>query len=295
LETNLADLQHSTAAIADKIQTLTAHLEQTEKRIDHLVVEQSELKRKWERMDEDQALESAKSRLSKGEIRSPRSFQSDLRSTIGSLGTPRKMNPTSPLLNSSVSIRHKPGSELNGIIAFLSRRCGGNVCDKGVVGVFGQPHRDILAVAAKNIVDLSVDSRFVSVDAPNQSIGFDFKRWRIKPTHYTIRSHFYAEIGGPNLKSWVIEGSMDGSEWTEMDRRIDNSDLNDRNATRTFRLARSEECKFMRLRQIGKNHSGNDVIVISSFEVFGTLIDSRRSDTRHSSDGGENSDERLFD
>ena len=81
----------------------------------------------------------------------------------------------------------------------------------------------------------------------------------------------------PKLKSWVIEVSNTGTEsaWREIDRREDNNDLNDDYATANFKISRvaSGSVRFFRLRQIGENHNGTDVLALSSLEIFGTLLE----------------------
>jgi hypothetical protein len=100
----------------------------------------------------------------------------------------------------------------DGIIAHLTRECGGNVHDHGVVdvtsgsfeketcganprsGVYGSyPHS-----AAKNAADLETNSCFISAfrrkeeDIPhtrNNWVCYNFKERRIIPTHYAIRTN----------------------------------------------------------------------------------------------------------
>jgi hypothetical protein len=73
----------------------------------------------------------------------------------------------------------------------------------------------------------------------------------------------------------VIETSVNGSAWTEVDRRENDSSLKGQNLTQLFKVSRIDECRFVRIRQIGKNHysTPNDYLVISSFEIFGELIE----------------------
>jgi hypothetical protein len=40
-----------------------------------------------------------------------------------------------------------------------------------------------------------------------------------------------------------------------------------------FALSKSDEFRFIRLTQIGKNHRGDDILLIRAFEVFGTLLE----------------------
>jgi hypothetical protein len=87
------------------------------------------------------------------------------------------------------------------------------------------------------------------------------------------RNDGWGQTGSFNLKSWVVETSLDGTNWIEIDCKQNNSQLDDRNVTVRFEVSRSEECGFLRLVNIGRNHSGNDALVISALEIFGTLIE----------------------
>jgi hypothetical protein len=66
---------------------------------------------------------------------------------------------------------------------------------------------------------------------------------------------------------------LDGTNWIEIDCKQNNSQLDDRNVTVRFEVSRSEECRFLRLVNIGRNHAGNDAMVISALEIFGNLIE----------------------
>jgi hypothetical protein len=72
----------------------------------------------------------------------------------------------------------------------------------------------------------------------------------------------------------VIEGSIDGSNWIEIDRRDNNNELNGKNISHQFEVSHPDEFQIIRLRQIGKNHAGYDYLTFCAFEVFGPYIDS---------------------
>jgi hypothetical protein len=160
-----------------------------------------------------------------------------------------------------------------GLISYLSEQCGGNVHDKQIVQVSASSTaRNSPACAAKNLVDLKADSLYVSRDAPNQWICYDFGQLTIAPTHYSIRSRFDGGPGWNNIKSWVIEGSGNGDEWTEVDRREGNDELKDKNVSRLFEVTNSGEFRFIRLRQTGTTHDNKDFLTLSGFEIFGTVV-----------------------
>ena len=106
--------------------------------------------------------------------------------------------------------------ELDGIIAHLTRECGGNVHKKGVVAVTASSwvrRRD-----PESVADLLSYSILASSNMPNSWVCYDFGRQRVTPTSYSIRVCGDGP-GGPHLKSWVLEVSNDGSEdsWKAVD------------------------------------------------------------------------------
>jgi hypothetical protein len=182
----------------------------------------------------------------------------------------------------------------DGIIAHLTRECGGNVHDRNVIDVTsGSFEKETLGAnphsgaydnnpryAAKNTADLETHSHFFSAcrekeDIPhtrNNWICYDFKERRIVPTHYTIRTYWNGP-GNSHLKSWLVETSTDGENWREVAHEEDNKQLNSKWFTATFPVAGGEECRFIRLVNIGRNHWGSDSLNITAWEIFGNLIE----------------------
>jgi hypothetical protein len=176
----------------------------------------------------------------------------------------------------------------DGIIAHLTRECGGNVHDRHVVEVTsGSFEKETQGLddpdwrAAKNATDFETDSYFWSAyrdkkeDIPhtrNNWICDDFKKRRIVPTHYTIRTND-GDPGKEHLKSWLVETSADGKTWREVDHKENNKQLNGAHFTSTFPVAGGGECRFIRLVNIGRNHYGDDSLAITAWEIFGSLIE----------------------
>jgi hypothetical protein len=165
-----------------------------------------------------------------------------------------------------------PEIPLNGIIAHLTREFKGNVHEKGIVDIsaktIDQNLEQFQAKWAANLYDMSY---FQAPNVPNQWIRYDFKTRRVRLTHYTIFPH----LNGYWLRSWILEGSLDGSDdsWDELDRHKDDTTMNRDCTIGTFTVTRSNEYRFIRLRQTGKNHNGNDYMILFAFEIFGELLE----------------------
>jgi hypothetical protein len=183
----------------------------------------------------------------------------------------------------------------DGIIAHLTRVCGGNVHGRHVVNVTcGSFEKETYRAnprsgacnndpkwARKSAADLETDSAFFSAycwktanipHARNNWVCYDFKERRIVPTHYTIRTNEYGP-GGEHMKSWVVETSADRETWREVALEKNNEQLSGRWLTGTFAVANSRECHFIRLVNIGRNQGGNDQLWISAWDIFGSLIE----------------------
>jgi hypothetical protein len=127
---------------------------------------------------------------------------------------------------------------VNGIIAHLTRQCGGNVHDRHIVDITSESFEtetegtnshsgafdNSADLAAKNAADLETGSCFLSAyrgkkanipHTRNNWVCYDFKERRIVPTHYTIRTYGNGP-GGPHMKSWLAETSANGEKWREV-------------------------------------------------------------------------------
>jgi hypothetical protein len=84
---------------------------------------------------------------------------------------------------------------------------------------------------------------------------------RIYPTHYTITTY--------TLKSWVVESSLDGLNWTEIDWKM-NIPVG---GCISFPFPIGRECRFIRITQIGENANASSRLVFAASEVFGALFE----------------------
>jgi hypothetical protein len=154
---------------------------------------------------------------------------------------------------------------VDGIVSYLTRKHRGNVHDKGIVTITSKSvHDDDPRHALRNIADFTSGKAFCSKNEPGQWVCWAFHLERVRITHYTM------QCGIRSPKSWVIECSLDGEAWTEIDRKTNNADLK-----ASFAVANSVECRFIRLTQTGKRHWGDDILNIYAFEFFGTLLECR--------------------
>ena len=157
---------------------------------------------------------------------------------------------------------HYRFNPLDGIIAYLTRECGGNVWDNGVVG--GSRFASAAELGLKSETIITIREPWVR---------YDFKERRVTPTSYSIK----VADRWPQ-RSWVFEASNDNRWWEPLDIREDNVDLRYRNVTRNFsiRPVPQGSYRYIRLRLTSQNdprdEGGNVLERIRGLEVFGTLF-----------------------
>jgi hypothetical protein len=126
--------------------------------------------------------------------------------------------------------------------------------------------------SVKIIADLSSKSIYQWRNEPDQWICYDFKRFMVRPTHYSLRA-WEKRDDSWSLNDWIMEGSNDGKTWIEFDRREGNTEIEQMKGAKTFAISWLEEVRMMRLWQLKKNRVSGVNLALSGMEIFGTLID----------------------
>jgi hypothetical protein len=158
-------------------------------------------------------------------------------------------------------------------LSFLADQYGGNLKEKGVVKVSAT---DTLWSHCPPIVVVDLKSSckaFATTHVINSWIQIDFLNYRTNPTLYSI--HTRTEFDHDQLRSWVIKGSNDsGKNWTELNQRSQNYDLNGVDRVRRFPIANWSEIWSIRIRQTGVISNENNDLVLKCIEFFDTLLPS---------------------
>jgi hypothetical protein len=149
-----------------------------------------------------------------------------------------------------------------GIISSLTRACGGNVHDKGIVAIRSKSVYDA-DHSPSHVADLTSSRNFYSNHYFDQWVCWDFRDRRVCASGYIICTTL--------LKSWVVEGSLDGVYWTSLDRQNNNPAFKNGWATSAFPCSRQREFRFIRLTQTGKNHFHVDYLRLRAAEFFGAV------------------------
>jgi hypothetical protein len=157
---------------------------------------------------------------------------------------------------------------LGGIAAYFRKKTGENPVKGGLINVSyltGNPYCD-------KLFEKDWKCYWSSGNSAGQWIAFNFPKHAVVVTDYTLKSPNIKK-GWNHLKNWVIEGTMDGVEWFEIDRREGCEDLNGSGKVATWKCQQPRKVRTVRIRQIGKNHRNLDDIQLSGVEFFGRVFD----------------------
>jgi hypothetical protein len=167
---------------------------------------------------------------------------------------------------------HYSGSasdSLDGIISYLTKKKCGHVMDHDMISITASSVINDRFYPPRNLADFQNQAFFATDNVPNSWVCYDFKNMRINLTHYSIRTSYNCNFC--HLRSWALEGSIDGQSWIEFDRQENNRSLNSQGAIVTFGISSSPDCRYIRLRQLGKNSNGTNQLVINGIEFFGKV------------------------
>jgi hypothetical protein len=153
---------------------------------------------------------------------------------------------------------------LHGIIRDLNRL-------SGAVEISGtNPVMEGYEWRITNLLDFDTDSQFYSTGVPGAFVSYRFIAKSVIVTRYVLRSNY--GLNAHNLRKWRLEVADDGENWTIVDER-ESDQLCGRNVTAAFETKAPKAGKWLKLTQTGRNSSDFDNLVVSAFEVFGTVLD----------------------
>ena len=182
----------------------------------------------------------------------------------------RYLNP-----NEIITKEHKEGDEFNGLFHYLNDKTGGNIHENGTINITSNSIYDNSKnYQPQNLVNYPSNTSYFyhsKSDISDCYVCFDLKERRVQLSSYSIKS-YNGNQNSYNLKNWVIEISKDGINWTTIDEHQNDSTLNGKYITGTFKIQNEHEfSRFIRLRQTNKNWENDYYMILSSFEIYGKL------------------------
>ena len=156
---------------------------------------------------------------------------------------------------------------MHGVLWVLSQKCGGNVHEKGIVNItssttdYNQPY---------DVANEDWNDYWYSKEESYPWLCVDFKDMSFKPTNYTLRT-FNCGPGYSHIKTWVLEGSNDGNNWTLLDSQTNCNLMNNKRATIVFNCNSDTSYHKLRIKMTGRNHHNGTYMCLSGIDFFGTL------------------------
>ena len=174
-----------------------------------------------------------------------------------------------------LEITHKSGKNFDGIIKYLENKYGENIIQQGIISIEVSSNNNPASSTygfPENLINYNWVHGFYSEDVPNSWFEVNFKNNKVKINGYSLKSSNYNQNCDSHLKSWVIEGSNDRSNWTEINKKENNYDLYSHNQ-KYFPISQlTDEFQFIRIRNIGKNHFNDDYLMLTNFEFYGKIF-----------------------
>ena len=114
---------------------------------------------------------------------------------------------------------------------------------------------------------LTNDEHFCRIIGEPRWICFEFCGGVVSLHAYKLKS---GNASPPDhIKSWKLEGSIDGKHWETLDEQNDCSKLNGKLNSATFRIGQYQPVRYIRLLQIGQSWRNQNIMELSSIELIG--------------------------
>ena len=155
------------------------------------------------------------------------------------------------------------------IIQHLNEQCNGNVHTQNIVHITSS---ELLAGYVENIVEQATDKFIRTKNIAGSWIQFDFKKRKVFLDGYTLQT-VERDSNHEHLRSWVLEVSNDGQNYTEIDRQEDSNLLNGPLQRATFKVSSSIPQRFVRLTQTSQNWYNDNELWLNQIDFSGILYE----------------------
>jgi len=111
-------------------------------------------------------------------------------------------------------------------------------------------------------------------DVPASWFSIDLGKTRVAiPTTYTLRHG--GNYKADSLRTWDLQGSADGQNWTVLKRHTNDKSLNSNFASNSWTIPGvTKAYRYFRILQTGRNSNNHNFLVLSGFEIYGSLYES---------------------
>lgn len=185
---------------------------------------------------------------------------------------PSSTAPITPRLMNQIEFANKP---FNGICSYLSHSNDGkNIVELGLLKITGDSYNEFNDGKLHFLVDYSWTDSWGSAFSDSSWLLFDFGTRKVSVCAYSLKTYSEPE-GSLHLKSWVLEGSDDLTNWVDLDNQVNDGRLNGYGLVATFKCKQNSGrlVRYLRLRQTGPSHGGPGCgFALTNIEFFGSIV-----------------------
>lgn len=166
-----------------------------------------------------------------------------------------------------ITCDYVPGYPFNGIFAYLTGIAKMNPHNAGMVRLEASSTQ---VSTVSHILDYNSNDYFATRDVPGQWIKFSFRNYLVSLNGYTIKTH--SINGNGHTKSWKVQGSVNGTNWTLIHEMTNTNVLASYGAVYTAQLpAHTPFYKEIIFTQTGTNTMNYHNFRVANIEFFGNL------------------------
>lgn len=166
-------------------------------------------------------------------------------------------------------------NKFNGILTQLGNGNAVNSLENNIISISASSVYS--SDQPKNVLNYKNDKQiFQSNNEIDSWLCIDFKKNKVNPSHYTIKSHGYGGKGDCHPQSWDIEGSNDQIIFDTLDIRKNQTVLDGNSLSYTFEIQHgslsNKYYRYIRIRQTDTNTNNSRYFVFSAIEFFGNIL-----------------------
>jgi len=195
-----------------------------------------------------------------------------------------KLFPESAKKSRCLVFRYPPAKNDNakhtmrGMIYWLGTQCGKKEWSNPVTNnTVKLTSSTVCSGTLSTLVDSTNSSFYLSNLTGNEYLQFDFGKYAVVPSHYTLR-HSTVDSNNYFIRTWEFQGSNDGKEWTVIKRYNSDQSMNSSCREKTFDVSCTKAYKQLKIANKGPESYGSYYMMVSGFEVYGRLASANNTE-----------------
>ena len=169
-------------------------------------------------------------------------------------------------------INHEEGQNFQGILYNLQKKYGNNIHDQGIISISASSSQHN---RPEQVINYNWNEKWHSDGNPGNWLEINFKQFKVKVDGYSLKTMNSPPDQDCHLKNWIIEGSKNKIDWIEIDREVNNYDLNGANYQHYYPISKElDYFQYVRIRSIGDNHFifCANYLEFTNIECYGDIL-----------------------